>query len=139
MPSFQAYRKMEFATGKTGIGPFALNVTNLALTQYSHLTIDFTSGEISKFKLKPFDSIYGKDGRLISGWLSAMVNAHVDVAKDPYIFALNVNKCTYNMANFLIRTGNGMGTFAFLAQPIIKLFAQNVNNSGGVYGKDLYG
>jgi hypothetical protein len=41
LPSFQALRKMEFGVGKSGIGPFALNITNLALTQYTHLTIDF--------------------------------------------------------------------------------------------------
>ena len=46
LPSFQALRKMEFGVGKSGIGPFALNITNLALTQYTHLTIDF--GEIGE-------------------------------------------------------------------------------------------
>lgn len=144
LPSFQAYRKMEFSTGKNGIGPFALNVTNLSLTQHAHLTIDFgtfnqedeTYGE---FHLKPFDAVYGKDGRMIAGWLSAMVNAHVDVAKDPYIFDLNVNQVTYNMANFLIRTGNGLASFAFLAQPILKLYAQTVNQNSGIYGKNING
>lgn len=81
---------MEFGVGKDGIGPFALNITNLALTQYSHLTIDF--GDTGKsYGLNPLDRIYGKDKRRISAWLSAMVNAHVDVAKDPYVFDLNLN------------------------------------------------
>lgn len=31
-PSFQAIKKQEFSTGKDGIGPFALNITHLALT-----------------------------------------------------------------------------------------------------------
>ena len=134
LPSFQAFRKMEFATGKTGIGPYALNVTNLALTQAARLTIDFGKNE---FHLGNLYDIYGKDGRMISGWLSAMVNAHVDVAKDPYIFALNVNKATYNMCNFLIRTGNGLASFAFIAQPIIKLYAQKKNAKGGIYGQSI--
>lgn len=134
LPSFQSFRKMEFATGKTGIGPFALNVTNLALTQAARLTIDFENNE---FQLGNLYDIWGKDHRMIAGWLSAMVNAHVDVAKDPYIFALNVNKATYNMCNFLIRTGNGLASFAFIAQPIIKLYAQKKNAKGGVYGKSL--
>lgn len=137
LPWFQAFRKMEFATGKTGIGPYALNVTNLALTQASRLTIDFGSDEDNQFGLLPLYSVHGKDHRMISGWLSAMVNAHVDVAKDPYIFALNVNKATYNMCNFLIRTGNGLASFAFIAQPILKLYAQQKNAKGGVYGKSL--
>lgn len=38
-PSFQSRRKMEFSTGKDGIGPFALNVTNMALTQFTHLSM----------------------------------------------------------------------------------------------------
>jgi hypothetical protein len=79
---------MEFSTGKKGISPFALNIPHQALTQHVHITIDFGN---NPFELLPLDQPYGKDGRLISGWLSAMINAHVDVAKDPYIFALNVN------------------------------------------------
>ena len=31
-PYFQTMRKLEFSSGKQGIGPFALNVTNLSLT-----------------------------------------------------------------------------------------------------------
>lgn len=134
LPSFQSYRKMEFATGKTGIGPYALNVTNLALTQAARLTIDFGK---DRFKLGNLYDIYGKDNKMISGWLSAMVNAHVDVAKDAYVFDLNVNRTTYNMCNFLIRTGNGLASFAFIAQPIIKMYAQQKNAKGGVYGKSL--
>jgi len=68
-----------------------------------------------------------------------MVNAHVDVAKDPYVFALNVNKLTYSHANFLIRAGKGLSTFTFLAQPILKLYAARVNNGGGIYGKNIDG
>jgi len=40
-PSFQSLRKLEFMSGKTGIGPFALNITNLSLTQYEHLTMEY--------------------------------------------------------------------------------------------------
>jgi hypothetical protein len=43
------------------------------------------------------------------------------------------------MTNFLLRTGNGLATFAFMAQPAIKTYAQKKNNKGGIYGKDLYG
>jgi len=44
-----------------------------------------------------------------------MVNAHVDVAKDPYIFDLNINSATYNNVNFLLRAGKGKATFSFIA------------------------
>jgi len=49
-----------------------------------------------------------------------MVNANVDVAKDPYVFDLNIVPATYNHANLLLRAGMGLSTFTFLAQPILK-------------------
>ena len=68
-----------------------------------------------------------------------MVNAHVDVAKDPYIFDLNINHATYNYANFLLRAGMGMSTFTFLAQQSLKNIADEVNNAGGIYGGNIDG
>jgi hypothetical protein len=85
------------------------------------------------------DSIYSKDRSYIQDWLSAMVSAHVDVAKDPYIFKLNVNKVTYNHTSFLLRSGMGISTFSFLAQPILKKYANLVMQSGGVYGRMMTG
>lgn len=130
-PFFQASRKREFGVGKRGIGPFALNITNMALTQYAHVSIDFGANE---YKLGRLDRIYGKDGMRIADWLSAMVNAHVDVAKDAYVFDLNVNSATYNMCNLLLRCGYGKQTFLFLAQDCLKQYAQAVMNAGGIYG-----
>ena len=63
-----------------------------------------------------------------------MVNAHVDVAKDAYVFDLNVNNITYNHTNFLLRAGKGKKTFLFLAQPILKQYAETLLNAGGIYG-----
>ena len=40
-PTYQLRRKMEFTTGKSGIGPFALNITNMALTQFVKLTMRY--------------------------------------------------------------------------------------------------
>ena len=137
LPSFQAKTKMEFYIGKMGIGPFALNVTNMALTQAVHLTIRYSNN--NQFGFGDLDKVLGKDGERISAWLSAMVNAHVDVAKDPYIFAINVNKATYNHVNFLLRAGMGMSTFTFIAQDCIKEYAQAVTTSGGIYGSNLKG
>ena len=73
-------------------------------------------------------------GESIMSWLSGLINAHVDVAKDPYISKLNVNKYTYNLTNLLIRTGFGRMTFYFLTQPIMKELATRVNNAGSAYG-----
>lgn len=130
MPVFQVMRKMEFGVGKTGIGPFALNVTNLSLTQYTKLTFDYGENE---YGFKALHEITGHDGIRVADWLSAMVNAHVDVAKDAYVFDLNVNQATYNHTNFLLRAGMGMSTFHFLAQPILKDYANALNVSGGLY------
>jgi hypothetical protein len=96
-------------------------------------------GNISKYGFGDLDQMYGKDGRRIADWLSAMVNAHVDVAKDPYIFDLNVNHATYNYANFLLRAGMGMSTFTFLAQQSLKNIADEINNAGGIYGGNIDG
>ena len=49
-----------------------------------------------------------------------MVNAHVDVAKDPYVFIMGINSATYGISNLLLRSGKGISTFSFLAQPAIK-------------------
>lgn len=133
-PYFQLRRKQEFSIGKSGIGPFALNITNLALTQYAHISMDFSD---LPFKLGNLDEVVGEDGIRISDWLSAMVNAHVDVAKDPYVFDLNINQLTYKYTNLLLRAGKGESTFLFLAQPAIKRYAAKYNNSAGLYGKNL--
>lgn len=133
MPSFQESRKTEYTSGKAGIAPFALNSTNHCLTQATHLRMKFSEGA-SKYNLNQFDEITGQDGYKILDWLSAMINAHVDVAKDPYIIVLNVNKVTYNMASFLLRTGKGRNTFLFLAQPALKEYANRKIMNEGVIG-----
>lgn len=133
MPSFQGSRKTEYTSGKAGIAPFALNSTNHCLTQATHLTMRY-SNEASKYGLGELDAIEGQDSYKILDWLSAMINAHVDVAKDPYIIALNVNNVTYNMTNLLLRGGKGKTTFLFLAQPAIKEFANRKIMNNGVVG-----
>ena len=132
LPSFQLARKEEYTGGKAGIAPFALNSTNHCLTQLVHLQMIYTKG--NPYGLGTIDAIRGRDGFRILDWLSAMINAHVDVAKDPYIMALNVNQVTYNMTNLLLRGGMGKTTFYFLAQPILKEFADSMIANKGVYG-----
>ena len=46
-----------------------------------------------------------KNGNAVMSWLSAFINAHCDIVKDPYVSKINVNSFTYNMLNFLVRTG----------------------------------
>lgn len=133
-PSFQLSRKTEYTGGKAGIAPFALNSTNHALTQFTHLCINYYNA--NRYNLGQLDWVYGEDNQRIMDWLSALINAHVDVAKDPYIMALNVNSITYNMTSLLIRGGKGENTFYFLAQPALRRFTKEMLESKGIIGAE---
>lgn len=133
-PSFQLSRKTKYTGGKAGIAPFALNSTNHALTQFTHLCINYSNA--NRYNLGQLDQVYGEDNQRIMDWLSALINAHVDVAKDPYIMALNVNSITYNMTSLLIRGGKGENTFYFLAQPALRRFTKEMLESKGIIGAE---
>lgn len=133
-PSFQLSRKTEYTGGKAGIAPFALNSTNHALTRFTHLCINYSNA--NRYNLGQLDQVYGEDDQRIMDWLSALINAHVDVAKDPYIMALNVNSITYNMTSLLIRGGKGENTFYFLAQPALRRFTKEMLESKGIIGAE---
>lgn len=133
-PSFQLSRKTEYTGGKAGIAPFALNSTNHALTQFTHLCINYSNA--NRYNLGQLDQVYGEDDQRIMDWLSALINAHVDVAKDPYIMALNVNSITYNMTSLLIRGGKGENTFYFLAQSALRRFTKEMLESKGIIGAE---
>lgn len=133
-PSLQLSRKTEYTGGKAGIAPFALNSTNHALTQFTHLCINYSNA--NRYNLGQLDQVYGEDDQRIMDWLSALINAHVDVAKDPYIMDLNVNSITYNMTSLLIRGGKGENTFYFLAQPALRRFTKEMLESKGIIGAE---
>lgn len=133
-PSLQLSRKTEYTGGKAGIAPFALNSTNHALTQFTHLCINYSNA--NRYNLGQLDQVYGEDDQRIMDWLSALINAHVDVAKDPYIMGLNVNSITYNMTSLLIRGGKGENTFYFLAQPALRRFTKEMLESKGIIGAE---
>lgn len=133
-PSFQLSRKTEYTGGKAGIAPFALNSTNHALTQFTHLCLNYSNA--NRYNLGQLDQVQGEDDQRIMDWLSALINAHVDVAKDPYIMALNVNSITYNMTSLLIRGGKGENTFYFLAQPALRRFTKEMLESKGIIGAE---
>lgn len=132
-PQFQSRTKDELNGGKAGIGPFALNSAHHVLGQLVKLEYKPTQ-TLTKYNLGNMFDILGKDGKRILDWLSAMINAHVDVAKDPYIMRLNVVQWTYNMTNFLLRSGVGENTFYFLPQQILKDIANEIAKSSGKYG-----
>ena len=134
-PQYQEERKAEYTTGKAGIGPMALNNAHHILTQLYNVRFKrdaFTEG----LGIVDTNRVYDKDGNRVLSWLSAMINAFVDIAKDPYITRLNVNPWTYNMATYMIRVGFGKNTFFMLNQPIIKEMAEAVAKTKGKYGID---
>lgn len=129
--------KQDFVTGKTGIGPFALNNNSHVLTMlYAVKFRSKKSSIMTRLGLERLDKTTDRDGVSIFSWLSGLINAHVDIAKDSYISRANVNPFTYNMTNLLIRTGLGKRTFHFLTQPILVDLAEEFANSGGVYDVD---
>lgn len=158
-PTFQMNKKYEYSGGKIGIGPFALNNKNHVLTQLVNLmfaendllkSLGFTglngiksqnervckrdaNGNIvlDKNGLPVYED---EEGLNILDWISAMINAHVDVAKDPYVIRLNVRQYTYNICNFLLRSGFGKNTFYFLPQNILKEMAVAYERADGIYG-----
>lgn len=148
-PQFQSKTKAELSGGKRGIGPFALAASHHALTQQVGLTLANNKGSeiLQRFGITNVSGIRSNQNNHAPGfeqvntnildWLSAMINAHVDVAKDPYIIRLNVRSLTYNMTNFLLRTGVGETTFYFLPQQILKDFAVEYDKYAGFYGVDL--
>ena len=132
LPSFQIERKNEFTQGKQGIAVIARHITNTAMTQWAGLRLN--SDVLTELGLKNLDCIIGLDGHRVTDWLSAMVNAHVDVAKDPYVIVLNINEITYGTMCLLLRCGLGSTTFSFLPQPILKQFAEIKMMANGLYG-----
>lgn len=127
----QTNRKNDYITGKKGIGPFALNVTNHELARLYQLRFRDTS-TLSQIGLDRLDKLFDDNGNPIASWMSGFINAHVDIVKDPWISRLNVNPYTYNMVNFLSRMGVGQKALWLMCQPIIKDMAQayaEVNNN----------
>lgn len=60
--------------------------------------------------------------------ISAILNAYVDIAKDPYITKGNWNTLTANMGMLLIRAGvHPFKVNAFLAQPVLKVLVNTKN------------
>lgn len=140
----QTASKNDYITGKVGIGPFALNNTNQILTMIYHISFrESQSSLLSTLGLSRLDKQLDVDGNSIMSWISAMINAHVDIAKDPWISRLNVNPFSYNITNLLLRTGWGGNTFYFLTQPIMKQMAdayvkassQYMQQNGSTYSR----
>jgi hypothetical protein len=139
--SNQNILKFEYTGGKDGIGPFALNNSHHVLSQIAGLKyIGQSFGLLNTDSKGSIDlsAKLSRDNTNIMAWLSALIDAHVDLAKDNYIMKLNVNAATYNFIAFMIRGGFGLNTFKITSQPIIRDLAERINNSGRYSRMGLY-
>lgn len=129
--------KNSFITGKQGIGPFALNNNSHILTMLYNVNFAKTEhGILDVIGMRSLGKALDRDGNSILSWLSAMINIHVDAAKDPKAIRLNINQATYNLTNLLLRIGLGEDALNFLSQPIVKGVAQTYINSNGSIVED---
>ena len=147
-PSFQLKKKHDYTSGKTGIGPMALQSVHHILTQTTGLVIrnagvydigrnNFISYNKYEPLSKKYDAKYTNDAQQnrILDWFSGLINAFVDIAKDPYITKMNVNGYTYDAASYLLRLGLGKRALYFINNPIIKDLAIMWNNVSGSLNK----
>jgi hypothetical protein len=134
--------KYDFLSGKAGVGQQANalmdyvlgSMGNLSITNFnvpkSNLRLDQEySAKLSSEDLKYYAKQLGLNPNeakqlesiKIGHSLSAILNAFVDIAKDPYITRGNWVTMTTNTGNLLLRKGvHPFYVNAFLAQPIIK-------------------
>lgn len=131
----QVERRNDYINGKNGIGPFALNVTNQMLTYL--FGVKFKDTKFTKFTgIWRLDHLVDDNDAYISSWLSAFINANVDIVKDPWVVRLNVNPFTYNILNLLVRSGIGQTGVWFLCQPIIRELANVEERTKSNFSKD---
>lgn len=137
-PLYQENVKTQNVGADAGIGPMALINTFRVIMQISKLKIDkgidltVKRGK-HRYKrnlvrqLSEISELYNKfdvNGVSIMDWTSALINAHVDAAKDSYITRLNVNSYTYDVVALLTSAGVGINQFYFLSQPVLKQIAE---------------
>lgn len=138
--------KYDFLAGKAGVGQQAnalmdyvlgslgnLSITNLSVPK-SNIKFDMEySSKLSQVDLDYYakelklnsDQVKKLQSVKISHSLSAILNAFVDIAKDPYITRGNWVTMTTNTGNLLLRKGvHPFYVNAFLAQPIIKEYVE---------------
>lgn len=136
-PAYQEDMKSKNTGADSGIGPMALINVFRTFLQIGDIKLNTVVGDndlMQQLGIDTLNKTYDDDGISILDWTSALINAHVDAAKDPYIVTLNVNKFTYNTTAFMISAGFGQSTFYFLPQPILKDLA---NNYMRITGSDI--
>tara|TARA_R100000655_G_scaffold6472_4_gene18545 strand:- start:17034 stop:31094 length:14061 start_codon:yes stop_codon:yes gene_type:complete len=147
-----------FWSGQAGLGIAAVNSTHVVKSQQAGLfipanttvesagesykpSINFAGfdassngGEISLARQYAINEKGQNSDELITGIMSELVNAYVDVADDPFIFDLNAVPEASNAMFFLIRAGVPTDkVFTFLNQPIIRDYFTTLKDSSSKF------
>ncbi len=147
-PFYQIDLKYEFIAGKFGIGQVANQLVDSVMNQFAQEELNYYLGwgnykevekeseikKITVFDMKSENGIYDETNTyLITDTLTALLNAFVDIAKDPYITRGNWNTQTTNTGAMLIRAGvNPKKVAAFLAQPALSEMVRIISEREGV-------
>lgn len=150
---YQLEMKYEFIAGKFGIGQVANQLVDSMTNQVAQEYLDFYLGwgnfkeelndkgnKVKKtvFDMKSDKGYYDETGTYkIADTLTALLNAFVDIAKDPFITRGNWNTQTTNTGAMLLRAGvNPKKVVAFLAQPSLKELTSITEEREGILNKD---
>ncbi len=126
-PSYQMKVKQYFGGGKTLVGIAANHISNHVLGQRAEL--GFNSGVLGRRAGGPrvdFSKMLDESKNNIFDSMSAVLSGAVDIAKDPYIFFVNMNTFTANTMFAMMRAGVDTKYInLFMSQPIIKELASD--------------
>lgn len=152
---------VKFLGGKAGVGIGALQNTHHILSQIANLHLNKSYYEDGE---KKFVNIYFPHNKVLEGTkkdntykeigidlsklkdvkgnnnisevISQVINASVDIAKDPFMFDLNMNLETLSTYLYLVRTGVEFEQIAyFMKQPIITEFLEESSKNKSVFLK----
>lgn len=135
----QISEKFKMVLAKAGVGMQANHNTHHMLAQHlvddegRPLRLKFNLGQGKKANIDGqevtvFNNIKSTDDKYISDLLSMLLNAFVDLVKDPFISDINVNTATLPVYNLLARAGVSMDWInAFMSQPILVELVANHN------------
>lgn len=121
------FHKQNMTAGKL-IGVFANNNTSHAFLSMQDITLNlrdegfmFDGYPVNDKINNKLDSLYAKDGALISKTIAGFLAASVDAVKDPVLNFMNLNTFTANTAMLLARLGFDTDSIGmFLTQPLIE-------------------
>ena len=126
-PSYQMKVKQYFGGGKTLVGIAANHISNHVLGQRAELGFNSkVLGRRAGGDRIDFSKMLDESKNNIFDSMSAVLSGAVDIAKDPYIFFVNMNTFTANTMFAMMRAGvDPKYINLFMSQPIVKELASD--------------